>query len=101
VNRAGGPAVWADGLVKHYDGRDGNVEAVRGVDLEVQPGAIFGFLGPNGAGKSTTVGYDRAPSGSTPVELRKRYPPTPIHRTVLPAPVISSSTPTAPNQEKP
>jgi ABC-2 type transport system ATP-binding protein len=55
VNRAGGPAVWADGLVKHYDGRDGNVEAVRGVDLEVQPGAIFGFLGPNGAGKSTTV----------------------------------------------
>jgi ABC-2 type transport system ATP-binding protein len=50
-----GPAVWAEGLVKRYDGRDGVVEAVRGVDLEVRPGEIFGFLGPNGAGKSTTV----------------------------------------------
>ena len=49
------PAVRAAGLVKHYDGGDGTVEAVRGVDLEVQPGEIFGFLGPNGAGKSTTV----------------------------------------------
>ena len=41
--------------MKHYDGREGTVEAVRGVDLEVQTGEIFGFLGPNGAGKSTTV----------------------------------------------
>jgi ABC-2 type transport system ATP-binding protein len=51
----GGPAVLAEGLVKHYGGRDGTVEAVRGVDLEVQAGEIFGFLGPNGAGKSTCV----------------------------------------------
>jgi ABC-2 type transport system ATP-binding protein len=49
------PAVRAEGLVKHYDGGDGTVEAVRGVDLEVRSGEIFGFLGPNGAGKSTTV----------------------------------------------
>ena len=49
-----GPAVLAEGLVKHYSGRDGTVEAVRGVDLEVSAGEIFGFLGPNGAGKSTT-----------------------------------------------
>jgi ABC-2 type transport system ATP-binding protein len=31
------------------------VEAVRGVDLEVREGEIFGFLGPNGAGKTTTL----------------------------------------------
>lgn len=51
---AGVPAVRAEGLVKHYEG-DETVEAVRGVDLEIQTGEIFGFLGPNGAGKSTTV----------------------------------------------
>lgn len=32
-----------------------SVEAVKGVDLEVKQGEIFGFLGPNGAGKSTTL----------------------------------------------
>ena len=44
-------AVEARGLVKTYD----DVEAVRGVDLRVESGEVFGFLGPNGAGKSTTV----------------------------------------------
>jgi len=33
----------------------GEVEAVKGVDLSVAPGEIYGFLGPNGAGKSTVV----------------------------------------------
>ncbi len=42
-------------LVKRYAGKEGTVDAVNGVDLEVAPGEIFGFLGPNGAGKSTTV----------------------------------------------
>jgi ABC-2 type transport system ATP-binding protein len=55
MNETGGPAVMARGLVKHYTGREGTVEAVRGVDLAVSTGEIFGFLGPNGAGKSTTV----------------------------------------------
>jgi len=50
-----GAAVEAEGLVKTYRGRSGTVEAVRGVDLRVEAGEIFGFLGPNGAGKSTTV----------------------------------------------
>jgi len=55
MNEPGGPAVVAQGLVKHYTGREGAVEAVRGVDLEVSGREVFGFLGPNGAGKSTTV----------------------------------------------
>jgi ABC-2 type transport system ATP-binding protein len=33
----------------------GGIEAVRGIDLVVSPGEVFGFLGPNGAGKTTTV----------------------------------------------
>ncbi len=40
-----------EGLVKDY----GSVHAVRGIDLEVHPGEVFGFVGPNGAGKSTTI----------------------------------------------
>ncbi|HEY2372871.1 MAG TPA: ATP-binding cassette domain-containing protein [Gaiellaceae bacterium] len=54
-DRLTAPAVEAQGLVKTYRGRSGTVEAVRGVDLRVEIGEIFGFLGPNGAGKSTTV----------------------------------------------
>lgn len=38
-------------LVKNYQ----NQEAVKGIDLEVRPGELFGFLGPNGAGKTTTI----------------------------------------------
>jgi ABC-2 type transport system ATP-binding protein len=48
-------AVEAEGLVKTYRSRRDTVEAVRGVDLRVDAGEVFGFLGPNGAGKSTTV----------------------------------------------
>ena len=43
------------GLRKSFRSRKGTVEAVRGVDLVVQQGEIFGFLGPNGAGKTTTL----------------------------------------------
>src|SRR5262245_58747505 len=39
------------GLTKSY----GDFLALRGVDLEVRRGEIFGFLGPNGSGKTTTI----------------------------------------------
>jgi len=44
-------ALITQGLTKSY----GKVRALRGVDLEVQRGEIFGYLGPNGAGKTTTI----------------------------------------------
>ena len=42
-------------LSKSFSKRGKKVEAVRGVDLAVEAGQIFGFLGPNGAGKTTTL----------------------------------------------
>jgi len=45
------PALSVTGLRKAYD----SVHALRGVDLEIGSGELFGLLGPNGAGKSTLV----------------------------------------------
>jgi ABC-2 type transport system ATP-binding protein len=44
-------AIVVEGLVKSF----GTVEALRGIDLDVAPGTVFGLLGPNGAGKTTAV----------------------------------------------
>jgi len=46
-----GTAIQLKQVHKYY----GRVHALRGLDLEIQPGEIFGFLGPNGAGKTTTI----------------------------------------------
>jgi ABC-2 type transport system ATP-binding protein len=45
------PHISLHGLRKRY----GEFEALKGIDLEVQPGELFGFLGPNGAGKTTLI----------------------------------------------
>ena len=45
-------AIQCRNLRKTYDGK---VEAVRGLNLEIQAGECFGLLGPNGAGKTTTI----------------------------------------------
>jgi ABC-2 type transport system ATP-binding protein len=55
------------GLKKNY----GDLEAVRGLDLQIEQGEIFSLLGPNGAGKTTTVeileGFRTRDSGSVSV----------------------------------
>lgn len=43
--------IETQGLAKNY----GTFEALRGIDLKVETGDVFGFIGPNGAGKTTTI----------------------------------------------
>ncbi len=45
------PALITERLTKHY----GETRALVDLDLEVEPGEVFGFLGPNGAGKTTMI----------------------------------------------
>lgn len=62
-----GPVITVEDLRKSY----GEREAVRGIDLEIQPREIFAVLGPNGAGKTTTIeileGYRDRTSGRVEV----------------------------------
>ncbi len=58
------PVIKISKLEKSY----GKTQALKGIDLEVERGQVFGFIGPNGAGKSTTIrillGLLRKDSGS-------------------------------------
>ncbi len=47
--------IEAQGLVKRYSSRSGEVRALDGLDLAVPEGTVLGLLGPNGAGKTTAV----------------------------------------------
>ncbi|ASP19535.1 amino acid ABC transporter ATP-binding protein [Antarctobacter heliothermus] len=51
-NRQGDAAIRIDGLTKTYAG---GKQALKGIDLTVPAGSVFGLLGPNGAGKSTLI----------------------------------------------
>ncbi|MDH4123351.1 MAG: ATP-binding cassette domain-containing protein, partial [Thermoplasmata archaeon] len=44
-------AIEVEDLVKNY----GDVQALKGLNLKVEPGQVYGFCGPNGAGKTTTL----------------------------------------------
>jgi ABC-2 type transport system ATP-binding protein len=82
VSEDGANAIEVKGLEKRY----GEHEAVRGIDIAVRRGEVFGLLGPNGAGKTTTVeileGYRERTGGEVSVlgydpakrqiELRRR-----------------------------
>jgi ABC-2 type transport system ATP-binding protein len=61
------PAVRLAGVTKDF----GQVQAVRGIDLTLEPGEIVAFLGPNGAGKTTTIdmvlGLSQPTAGSVEV----------------------------------
>ncbi|MDQ6811974.1 MAG: ABC transporter ATP-binding protein, partial [Actinomycetota bacterium] len=61
------PAIEVRALTKRY----GEFEALRGIDITVRRGEVFGLLGPNGAGKTTTVeileGYRRRGGGDVSV----------------------------------
>ncbi len=48
-------AIRLENLSKTFGRRKKKVQAVRGINLEVTAGQVYGFLGPNGAGKSTTI----------------------------------------------
>ncbi|HBV93277.1 MAG TPA: hypothetical protein DEG26_00990, partial [Chloroflexi bacterium] len=65
-------AVRATALRKAFPSKGGRVEALRGIDLSIAAGQIYGFLGPNGAGKTTSfhivVGLISPDSGTIRVD---------------------------------
>ena len=62
------PTIVATQVVKVYRGLTEEVQAVRGVDLVLEPGSLTAVLGPSGSGKSTLIrllaGLDRASAGT-------------------------------------
>jgi putative ABC transport system ATP-binding protein len=69
------PAIAARGLTRRYGGGDTAVDALRGVSLDVWPGALTAVMGPSGSGKSTLMhilaGLDRPTSGTVAIAARE------------------------------
>jgi ABC-2 type transport system ATP-binding protein len=92
--------VEAQGLAKRFPSREGSIEAVRSVDIDVGTGEIVGFLGPNGAGKTTTLRMLttllKPSAGAATVaghDLRKR--PVDVRRSIGYVPQRGSTSPEA------
>lgn len=78
---AGGPVTGTAhglslrGVTKTYGSGEGEVHALRGVDLEVEPGELVVVLGPSGSGKTTMVniigGIESATTGTVVVGGRR------------------------------
>lgn len=49
------PAIEISGLTKRYGQGDAAVDALKGVDMAIQPGEVVGLIGPSGSGKSTLL----------------------------------------------
>ncbi len=68
-------AIQIDDLHKHY----GEVQALDGLNLQVQKGSVYGFLGPNGAGKTTTLrilaGLAKADGGTVVIDGEREPSP--------------------------
>ena len=66
------PILRCDHLVKFYDTDAGRVQAVRGVDIELEAGAVAAVVGPSGSGKSSLLrmlaGVDRPTAGSVLID---------------------------------
>jgi len=70
-NGKGSAVVVAEGVTRRYGEGDTAVDALRGVSVEVEPGALTAVMGPSGSGKSTLMhilaGLDRPTSGTVEI----------------------------------
>src|SRR4051795_8783002 len=71
VSAHGSPVVAGHELTKRYGEGDGEVNALRGVSLEIEPASFTAIMGPSGSGKSTLMhllaGLDRPTSGTVTI----------------------------------
>ena len=81
ITHAGGSAIVVDDVDKQYDGEQGTVQALAGIDFDVDPGEFVCIVGPSGCGKTTLfrilAGLEAATSGEVRLDERVVTGPTP------------------------